>query len=703
LLKSEAETALRHITLTTFSLAGDALALCGPTLRHQDSSKTFYETGRSNSSVVGTVDEKLDIKDPGGTTMLLGQIMLSLSENIDPKNKPSVDNVKFFLSLINIALEAGGPSLGAMEYLVEVLRGDVCRHLLILSQSDDLAVFSLALRVVFNLFVSIKDHMKVQLEVFLTSVHLRILNMSTATSSTAVSASKNQTNGTGASGNGAREELALESLLEFCREPSLMHDIYTNYDCDMQCTNLFDSIVTTLCTRAAPSRSAIIASSPRSNDGVAPPVERNDSSQSIKFVNILNRLALEGVLIILHAVAVRCGYMQQHQQQNRPPSSDSSAVNRPFSPLRDEAGRGIIASSSSGLSKAQSLSDVDLWCMKGDFDEDSVDAEGNGMSAEASRLAQDKGQSAIDIKMNGSSKDGMSGAADDAVSQRAAPSAVKRSITGDSLATSNGDEDDDSEFMYMARAKTAEVLRQRKLKKQRVRLVTEKFNEKPLSVDWVRFAADLSLLPRIPVGAESSGGGVGAGLCPAKDIAVFLKTTAGLGKAQVGEYLSRGPADKYPFHAEVLQEYVNTFSFSTTTTFVEALRTILGQFRLPGEAQCIDRLLDAFSGRLFQFLGKDKPFASAGTVFILLFSTIMLNTDLHNKNMKKKMTLDEFIRNNRGINEGDDLPRQFLEDLYNEIKNKEIEVVFHSTIFIYSTYILFAMVLFLTHVICCIA
>jgi golgi-specific brefeldin A-resistance guanine nucleotide exchange factor 1 len=51
----------------------------------------------------------------------------------------------------------------------------VCRHLLRASQSDDLAVFSLALRVVFNLFVSIKDHMKVQLEVFLTSVHLRLL------------------------------------------------------------------------------------------------------------------------------------------------------------------------------------------------------------------------------------------------------------------------------------------------------------------------------------------------------------------------------------------------------------------------------------------------------------------------------------------------------------------------------------------------
>ena len=57
---------------------------------------------------------------------------------------------------VNIALESGGPALGSIVPLVEVLRGDVCRHLLRATQSDDLAVFSLALRVVFNLFVSIK-------------------------------------------------------------------------------------------------------------------------------------------------------------------------------------------------------------------------------------------------------------------------------------------------------------------------------------------------------------------------------------------------------------------------------------------------------------------------------------------------------------------------------------------------------------------
>ena len=30
--------------------------------------------------------------------------------------------------------------------------------------------------------------------------------------------------------------------MEFCREPALMLDIYRNYDCDVQCTNLFETV-----------------------------------------------------------------------------------------------------------------------------------------------------------------------------------------------------------------------------------------------------------------------------------------------------------------------------------------------------------------------------------------------------------------------------------------------------------------------------
>lgn len=67
----------------------------------------------------------------------------------------------------------------------------------------------------------------------LCSVHLRVLD--------------------GASYGPEQQELALESLLEFTREPALMTDVYINYDCDVQCTNLFETICHALSSHALPS------------------------------------------------------------------------------------------------------------------------------------------------------------------------------------------------------------------------------------------------------------------------------------------------------------------------------------------------------------------------------------------------------------------------------------------------------------------
>lgn len=56
----------------------------------------------------------------------------------------------------------------------------------------------------------------------------------------------------GASYGPEQQELALESLLEFTREPALLLDVYINYDCDVQCTNLFETICQSLSSHALP-------------------------------------------------------------------------------------------------------------------------------------------------------------------------------------------------------------------------------------------------------------------------------------------------------------------------------------------------------------------------------------------------------------------------------------------------------------------
>lgn len=48
------------------------------------------------------------------------------------------------------------------------------------------------------------------------------------------------------------------------------------------------------------------------------------------------------------------------------------------------------------------------------------------------------------------------------------------------------------------------------------------------------------------------------------------------------------------------------------------------------------------------------------TCYVLSFAIIMLNTSLHNPNVKDKPTVERFIAMNRGINDGGDLPEELL-------------------------------------------
>ena len=52
----------------------------------------------------------------------------------------------------------------------------------------------------------------------------------------------------------------------------------------------------------------------------------------------------------------------------------------------------------------------------------------------------------------------------------------------------------------------------------------------------------------------------------------------------------------------------------------------------------------------------------------------MLNTALHNPNVKKKITCEQFVGQNRGINSGKDLPRDILELIYKNIKEEPFKI-----------------------------
>ena len=52
----------------------------------------------------------------------------------------------------------------------------------------------------------------------------------------------------------------------------------------------------------------------------------------------------------------------------------------------------------------------------------------------------------------------------------------------------------------------------------------------------------------------------------------------------------------------------------------------------------------------------------------------MLSVCVWGRQVKNKMTLDQFRRNNRGINDGEDLPDAFLTQIYVSIQRNEIKL-----------------------------
>ncbi|KYO30639.1 hypothetical protein Y1Q_0008269 [Alligator mississippiensis] len=152
-----------------------------------------------------------------------------------------------------------------------------------------------------------------------------------------------------------------------------------------------------------------------------------------------------------------------------------------------------------------------------------------------------------------------------------------------------------------------------------------------------------------------------------EDIAQFLYKGEGLNKTVIGDYL--GERDE--FNIKVLQAFVELHEFADLN-LVQALRQFLWSFRLPGEAQKIDRMMEAFASRYC--LCNPGVFQSTDTCYVLSFAIIMLNTSLHNHNVRDKPTVERFISMNRGINEGGDLPEELLRNLYESIKNEPFKI-----------------------------
>ncbi|XP_013877039.1 IQ motif and SEC7 domain-containing protein 1 [Austrofundulus limnaeus] len=191
------------------------------------------------------------------------------------------------------------------------------------------------------------------------------------------------------------------------------------------------------------------------------------------------------------------------------------------------------------------------------------------------------------------------------------------------------------------------------IRKRHYRVGLNLFNKKPEK--GIQFMFERNFVPDTPVG-----------------VAHFLLQRKGLSKQMVGEFL--GNRQKQ-FNRDVLDCVVDEMDFSDLE-LDEGLRKFQAHIKVQGEAQKVERLIESYSQRYCVCNpGLVRQFRNPDTIFILAFAIILLNTDMYSPNVKpeRKMKLEDFIKNLRGVDDGEDIPRETLVGIYERIRHRELE------------------------------
>uniref|UniRef100_A0A915NZH0 SEC7 domain-containing protein n=1 Tax=Meloidogyne floridensis TaxID=298350 RepID=A0A915NZH0_9BILA len=130
----------------------------------------------------------------------------------------------------------------------------------------------------------------------------------------------------------------------------------------------------------------------------------------------------------------------------------------------------------------------------------------------------------------------------------------------------------------------------------------------------------------------------------AEDFARFLLKNNDLKKSAVGDFLG----ENEQFNLDVLRHFVCLQNFEGLM-LVQAMRNFLSSFRLPGEAQKIDRIMERFAIRFCE--QNPSIFDHSDTCYTLCFATIMLNTSLYNPSVKERMSFDDFLNITNSLNQ----------------------------------------------------
>jgi hypothetical protein len=149
------------------------------------------------------------------------ELLRFLISLINHKNNDQM--ITMGLNLITVGLESGVDSIASYQSLLAYTKDDLCKNLYNLLSSERMPIYTSVLRAMFLLFESLRGHLKLQLEHFFTRLMEIIQSESNKISA-------------------EQKEMTIDLILQMLRIPGFAVEIYLNYDCSFNCTNLFEDL-----------------------------------------------------------------------------------------------------------------------------------------------------------------------------------------------------------------------------------------------------------------------------------------------------------------------------------------------------------------------------------------------------------------------------------------------------------------------------
>ena len=206
------------------------------------------------------------------------ELLRVLVNVLDPNDQQHTDSTRLTaLGILNAAFEESGPTVAQFPSLKAIVIDPGCKFLFQLARSENNLVLHLALRTISTILDTMRTHLKLQQELFLTFTIDRLAppNLSlpgksatpilgssksrgfsplpgtpSTNSPLLTTVDKTETEGPTPPARllvplarGETRDLILETLSHISGHPSFMVDLYVNYDCDINCENLFERLI----------------------------------------------------------------------------------------------------------------------------------------------------------------------------------------------------------------------------------------------------------------------------------------------------------------------------------------------------------------------------------------------------------------------------------------------------------------------------